>query len=113
MVRNVNDCRNLIRLASLCSQRAEEAEDETKRQQYQQATYACIGTVHSLIAQKRNPAESAFLREMLERADRFSKQQSDVDLDGGPGSGNWGHKGRPGKRGGSAAGGGAHNRMTA
>lgn len=31
--------------------------------------------------------------------------------DGGSGSGNWGHGGRPGKRGGSAGGGGAHNRI--
>jgi len=31
--------------------------------------------------------------------------------DGGPGSGNWGHAGRPGKKGGSSGGGGAHNRM--
>ena len=32
-------------------------------------------------------------------------------LDGGPGSGNWGHKGRPGEIGGSAEGGGKHNRQ--
>jgi len=31
--------------------------------------------------------------------------------DGGPGSGNWGHEGRPGEVGGSAEGGGSHNRM--
>ena len=37
----------------------------------------------------------------------------DGRLDGGAGSGNWGHAGRPGKRGGSAGGGGVHNRMTA
>lgn len=35
-----------------------------------------------------------------------------ANTDGGPGSGNWGHSGRPGKRGGSAGGGGVHNRMT-
>lgn len=29
-----------------------------------------------------------------------------LDLDGGPGSGNWGHVGRPGKKGGSGGGGG-------
>lgn len=33
------------------------------------------------------------------------------NVDGGPGSGNWGHEGRPGKVGGSAEGGGSHNRM--
>lgn len=33
-------------------------------------------------------------------------------LDGGPGSGNWGHAGRPGIRGGSGAGGGAAYRLT-
>jgi len=33
--------------------------------------------------------------------------------DGGAGSGNWGHEGRPGKRGGSAGGGGVHNRLNA
>ena len=33
-------------------------------------------------------------------------------LDGGPGSGNWGHSGRPGIRGGSGAGGGAAYRLT-
>ena len=32
--------------------------------------------------------------------------------DGGPGSGNWGHEGRPGEVGGSAEGGGKHNRIT-
>lgn len=32
--------------------------------------------------------------------------------DGGPGSGNWGHEGREGKVGGSAPGGGVHNRQT-
>ena len=32
--------------------------------------------------------------------------------DGGKGSGNWGHEGREGKVGGSAPGGGAHNRIT-
>ena len=32
-------------------------------------------------------------------------------MDGGPGSGNWGHEGRPGKIGGSAEGGGTHNRQ--
>lgn len=33
-------------------------------------------------------------------------------LDGGPGSGNWGHVGRPGKRGGSGEGGGKAYRLT-
>jgi len=33
-----------------------------------------------------------------------------IRTDGGPGSGNWGHEGRPGKIGGSAEGGGVHNR---
>ena len=33
-------------------------------------------------------------------------------FDGGPGSGNWGHEGRPGKVGGSGEGGGKHNRQT-
>ena len=33
------------------------------------------------------------------------------NADGGDGSGNWGHEGRPGKVGGSASGGGVHNRM--
>ncbi len=32
---------------------------------------------------------------------------------GGPGSGNWGHAGRPGKRGGSAPGGGSHKKTSA
>lgn len=32
--------------------------------------------------------------------------------DGGPGSGNWGHEGRQGKIGGSAPGGGTHNRIS-
>ena len=32
--------------------------------------------------------------------------------DGGKGSGNWGHEGRKGKLGGSAPGGGVHNRIT-
>lgn len=32
------------------------------------------------------------------------------EADGGKGSGNWGHKGRPGKVGGSSEGGGVHNR---
>lgn len=41
----------------------------------------------------------------------FDGQGSVDNLDGGPGSGNWGHAGRPGERGGSAAGGGKHNRL--
>ena len=50
--------------------------------------------------------------EGLKNVQRFVKRQlaaaplSD-NLDGGPGSGNFGHAGRPGKRGGSASGGGA------
>lgn len=34
-----------------------------------------------------------------------------IQMDGGPGSGNWGHTGRPGKRGGSSGGGGKANRI--
>lgn len=50
-------------------------------------------------------------RSLLTRADgrscgKWCKQ------DGGPGSGNWGHKGRPGEVGGSKEGGGKHNRQT-
>ena len=37
--------------------------------------------------------------------------QNMLEEDGGPGSGNWGHEGRPGKVGGSTEGGGAHNRI--
>ena len=37
--------------------------------------------------------------------------QSMSRADGGPGSGNWGHEGRPGEVGGSAEGGGKHNRI--
>lgn len=35
-----------------------------------------------------------------------------LNVDGGPGSGNWGHKSVKGKKGGSAPGGGKHNRIT-
>lgn len=35
-----------------------------------------------------------------------------IHQDGGPGSGNWGHEGRPGLVGGSMEGGGAHNRRS-
>ena len=34
-------------------------------------------------------------------------------FDGGPGSGNWSHEGRPGQLGGSAAGDGSHNQQSA
>lgn len=34
-----------------------------------------------------------------------------IEFDGGDGSGNWGHEGRPGEIGGSASGGGVHNRV--
>lgn len=37
----------------------------------------------------------------------------DLQMDGGPGSGNWGHEGRKGLRGGSAPGGGKKNRFPA
>lgn len=37
--------------------------------------------------------------------------QNMIQTDGGPGSGNWGHEGVEGQLGGSAPGGGAHNRM--
>lgn len=42
----------------------------------------------------------------------FRKVSSQSNKDGGPGSGNWGHEGREGKIGGSAPGGGVHNRIT-
>lgn len=52
--------------------------------------------------------------ERLTALDPFFKRYAiDGRADGGAGSGNWGHEGRPGKRGGSAPGGGSHNRMTA
>ncbi len=35
-----------------------------------------------------------------------------IEKDGGPGSGNWGHRGRKGKVGGSEKGGGGHNRQS-
>ena len=44
------------------------------------------------------------IRNSLMRRQRF---------DGGPGSGNWSHEGRPGQLGGSAAGGGSHNQQSA
>ncbi len=44
---------------------------------------------------------------------RIKKELRDRQrMDGGPGSGNWGHAGRPGERGGSAEGGGSHNRIS-
>jgi hypothetical protein len=43
----------------------------------------------------------------LERIRKSLRQR----MDGGKGSGNWGHEGRPGEVGGSAEGGGNHNRM--
>lgn len=58
------------------------------------------------------------LRELRENPDgRIARFMRVIDFDpnaetedGGPGSGNWGHKGRVGKRGGSGKGGGRHNR---
>ena len=41
------------------------------------------------------------------------REDKDTHEDGGPGSGNWGHAGRPGQRGGSEGGGGVHNRLNA
>lgn len=49
----------------------------------------------------------------LDAAKRISKMfVRTVNEDGGEGSGNWGHSGRPGEIGGSAKGGGEHNRQT-
>ena len=39
------------------------------------------------------------------------ERRKSIRKDGGPGSGNWGHAGRPGEIGGSEEGGGVHNRM--
>ena len=57
------------------------------------------------------------LTPVLTRTDGLGEMASSVlqrtaHRDGGPGSGNWGHEGRPGKVGGSTEGGGAHNRIT-
>lgn len=43
---------------------------------------------------------------------RFHYDQSERNIDGGAGSGNWGHAGRPGKRGGSSEGGGSQYRLS-
>lgn len=51
-------------------------------------------------------------RYIVRRAIRLlEKQMQGQNNDGGPGSGNWGHAGRPGAVGGSGKGGGAHNRQ--
>lgn len=42
---------------------------------------------------------------------RYGIRIDEIDNDGGFGSGNWGHAGRKGQRGGSARGGGVHNRF--
>ena len=45
-----------------------------------------------------------------DRSGGIIKMWEGNNKDGGPGSGNWGHEGRPGKIGGSVSGGGANNR---
>ena len=56
-----------------------------------------------------------FISRLPEKARRLLSIVTDVkptyiEEDGGPGSGNWSHKGRPGKRGGSGKGGGKQYR---
>ena len=48
---------------------------------------------------------------LYEKEDAGSRNSRSVTEDGSAGSGNWGHSGRPGKRGGSATGGGAQFRQ--
>ncbi len=50
--------------------------------------------------------DGVYLGIMSTMGDSFINQSEEQAEDGGPGSGNWGHKGRPGKRGGSGPGGG-------
>ena len=62
-------------------------------------------------------AKKISLKDRMSGQNRFLCSLNDLVLigktseDGGPGSGNWGHEGRPGEVGGSAEGGGSHNRM--
>ena len=48
---------------------------------------------------------------MMVEVIRIKKDLRQRRMDGGSGSGNWGHEGRPGEIGGSAEGGGKHNRL--
>lgn len=55
--------------------------------------------------------EGVYVGIMSTFGDSFLQEGADQSAeDGGPGSGNWGHKGRPGKRGGSGPGGGSQYR---
>ncbi len=58
-----------------------------------------------------NPSAAKGTGEFLENYRKGTRYNS-ANHDGGPGSGNWGHAGRPGLRGGSGGGGGSANRLS-
>ena len=69
------------------------------------------------ISEKKKEAIVSTLTPLLSRNDGTAHLastviQNTVGEDGGPGSGNWGHEGVEGQVGGSAPGGGKHNRIT-
>ena len=66
---------------------------------------------HSSVQALRKVMMSEIPPERLAEFEKvYDSLAADGRFDGGPGSGNWGHVGRPGKVGGSGKGGGVHNR---
>lgn len=76
-------------------------------------TYPVLTTHITLRQTSSQNSDSADDNRTPYRLDDFSERMvQSTETDGGPGSGNWGHQGVEGQVGGSAPGGGAHNRLT-
>ena len=76
----------------------------TGNNQWSHIFSSCVELMRRVIFGELSPERLACLDKW------FSKYVPEVQLDGGAGSGNWGHKGVPGQLGGSAPGGGSRNR---
>lgn len=101
----MNEAAKLARLARYALHRS--MDGGQRAEAWRKVFHLILQVLHGVLTGEIPLERRAVLRGIL---DRYAQ---DGRLDGGAGSGNWGHAGRPGKRGGSARGGGVHNRMTA
>ena len=85
----------------LLSRSKEVSFDGRAAQKYRKAFSLTVQLLHRLLTGKIAPAELEPLFELLDTSDLGDEIEA-LYTDGGPGSGNFGHEGRPGKVGGSA-----------
>lgn len=93
----------LVRLMRYLLSRSKEAPFNGRAaQKYRKAFSLTVQLLHRLLTGKIAPADLKPLIELLDKSGIGAKVKAWY-TDGGPGSGNFGHKGRPGKIGGSAS----------